>query len=157
MRVTDNRPSEFSGSCRILVQSARAQLPKRPVKDKFETAALDSFDYSSFVFTGTQAGISQASDAYPEFHQGVMLYSNRFFRTFGAKIKQKSPAINSLHDLSNHTFTLFPKSIQVVDWRRLVRSFLFEAAPKVRKILNKVGEGLNGIGDAAVYIRTIEA
>jgi hypothetical protein len=35
--------------------------------------------------------------------------------------------------LSNRTFRLFPKSIQVVDWHRLVRSFLFEAAPKVRK------------------------
>jgi hypothetical protein len=61
----------------------------------------------------------------------VTLHSNRFFRTFGANKKQKSPPINNLHDLSNHTFTLFPKSIQVVDWDRLVRSFLFEAAPKV--------------------------
>jgi hypothetical protein len=43
------------------------------------------------------------------------LHSNRFFRTFGANKKQKSPPINNLHDLSNHTFTLFPKSIQVVD------------------------------------------
>jgi hypothetical protein len=64
----------------------------------------------------------------------VALYLNRFFRTFGANKKQKSPAINNLHDLSNHTFTLFPKSIQVVDWDRLVHSFLFEAAPKMRKI-----------------------
>jgi hypothetical protein len=64
--------------------------------------------------------------------RGVALYSIRFFRTFGAGKKQKSPAISNLHDLSNHTFTLFPKSIQVADWRRLVRSFLFEAAPKVR-------------------------
>jgi hypothetical protein len=64
---------------------------------------------------------------------GVALHLNRFFRTFGADKKQKPPAINNLHDLSNHTFTLFPKSIQVADWHRLVRSFLFEAAPKVRK------------------------
>ena len=64
---------------------------------------------------------------------GVALHSNRFFRTFGANKEQKSPAINNLHDLSNHTFTLFPKSIQVVDLDRLVRSFLFEGAPKVRK------------------------
>jgi hypothetical protein len=62
-----------------------------------------------------------------------LLHLNRFFRTFGANKKQKSPAFNNLHDWSNHTFTLFPKTIQVVDWDRLVRSFLFEAAPKVRK------------------------
>jgi hypothetical protein len=48
---------------------------------------------------------------------------NRIFRTFGANKKQKFPAINNLHGLSNHAFTLFPKSIQVVDWDRLVRSF----------------------------------
>jgi hypothetical protein len=53
---------------------------------------------------------------------------------FGANKKRKYPAINNLHSLSNRTFTLFPKSIQVVDWDRLVWSFLFEAAPKVRKI-----------------------
>jgi hypothetical protein len=66
--------------------------------------------------------------------EAVALRFNRFFRTFGANKKQKSPAINNLHALSNHAFTLFPKSIQVVDWDRLVRSFLFEAAPKVWKI-----------------------
>ena len=64
----------------------------------------------------------------------VSVHLNRIFRTFGANKKQKSPAINNLRDLSNHPFTLFPKSIQVVDWDRLVRSFLFEVAPKVRKI-----------------------
>jgi hypothetical protein len=63
----------------------------------------------------------------------VALHNKRFFRTFGANKKRKSPAINNLHALSNRTFALFPKSIQVVDWDRLVRSFLFEAAPKVRK------------------------
>jgi hypothetical protein len=36
-------------------------------------------------------------------------------------------------DLSNRPFWFFPKSIQVVDWDRLARSFLFEAAPKVQK------------------------
>jgi hypothetical protein len=64
----------------------------------------------------------------------VALHSNRFFRTFGADKKQKSPAINNLHDLKQSTFQLFLKRIQVVDSNRLVRSFLFEAAPKVRKI-----------------------
>jgi hypothetical protein len=46
---------------------------------------------------------------------------------FRCNKRQKSPDFNNLHDLSNHTFTLFPKDIQVVDWDGLVRSFLFEA------------------------------
>jgi hypothetical protein len=58
------------------------------------------------------------------------------FRTFGAD-KSRSPllsAINNRRDFKRSTVPLFPKIIQVVDWHRLVRSFLFEAAPKVRKI-----------------------
>jgi hypothetical protein len=43
------------------------------------------------------------------------LYLNRIFRTFGANKKQKFPATNNLHGLSNHAVTLFPKSTQVVD------------------------------------------
>ena len=46
--------------------STGTNLPKQSVKEKFKTAALDSFDYSSFVFAGIQAGISQATDAYPD-------------------------------------------------------------------------------------------
>ena len=49
--------------------SAGAQLPPQSVKEKFKTAALDSFDYSSFIFVGIQAGISQVTDSYPAFHQ----------------------------------------------------------------------------------------
>jgi hypothetical protein len=62
--------------------SAGTRLPKQSVKDKFETAALDSFDYSSFVFAGIQAGISQATDAYPEFHQGAAGYGRYYWHTF---------------------------------------------------------------------------
>ncbi len=62
--------------------SAGTKLPKQSVKEKFKTAALDSFDYSSFVFTGIQAGISQATDAYPEFHQGLAGYGRYYWHTF---------------------------------------------------------------------------
>jgi hypothetical protein len=62
--------------------SAGTKLPKQSVKEKFKTAALDSFDYSSFVFTGIQAGISQATDAYPEFHQGAAGYGRYYWHTF---------------------------------------------------------------------------
>jgi hypothetical protein len=62
--------------------SAGTKLPKQSVKEKFKTAALDSFDYSSFVFAGIQAGISQATDAYPEFHQGLAGYGRYYWHTF---------------------------------------------------------------------------
>jgi hypothetical protein len=62
--------------------SAGTKSPKQSVKEKFKTAALDSFDYSSFVFAGIQAGISQATDAYPEFHQGLAGYGRYYWHTF---------------------------------------------------------------------------
>jgi hypothetical protein len=62
--------------------TAGTKLPKQSVKDKFETAALDSFDYSSFIFAGIQAGISQATDSYPEFHQGMAGYGRYYWHTF---------------------------------------------------------------------------
>jgi hypothetical protein len=62
--------------------STGTTLPKQSVKDKFKTAALDSFDYSSFIFAGIQAGISQATDSYPEFHQGVAGYGRYYWHTF---------------------------------------------------------------------------
>jgi hypothetical protein len=69
-------------------------------------------------FAGQRRTRQPAVDFQSPQHTAVTLYSNRFFRTFGANRKQKSPAINNLHDLSNHTFTVFSKSIQVVDWDR---------------------------------------
>jgi hypothetical protein len=57
--------------------SAGTKLPKQSVKEKFKTAALDSFDYSSFVFAGIQA-----TDAYPEFHQGLAGYGRYYWHTF---------------------------------------------------------------------------
>ena len=62
--------------------STGTNLPKQSVKEKFKTAALDSFDYSSFVFAGIQAGISQATDSYPEFHQGLAGYGRYYWHTF---------------------------------------------------------------------------
>jgi hypothetical protein len=62
--------------------SAGAKLPPQSVKEKFKTGALDSFDYSSFIFVGIQAGISQASNAYPAFHQGAAGYGRYYWHTF---------------------------------------------------------------------------
>jgi hypothetical protein len=62
--------------------NAGVKLPPQTVKEKFKTGALDSFDYSSFIFVGIQAGISQATDAYPAFHQGAAGYGRYYWHTF---------------------------------------------------------------------------
>jgi hypothetical protein len=62
--------------------SSGVKLPPQTVKEKFKTGALDSFDYSSFIFVGIQAGISQGSNAYPEFHQGAAGYGRYYWHTF---------------------------------------------------------------------------
>jgi hypothetical protein len=62
--------------------SAGAKLPPQSVKEKFKTGALDSFDYSSFIFVGIQAGIGQASNGYPAFRQGAAGYGRYYWHTF---------------------------------------------------------------------------
>jgi hypothetical protein len=62
--------------------SADQQLPPQTVKDKFTTAALDSVDYSSFVFVAIQAGIAEARNSTPEFHQGWAGYGRYYWHTY---------------------------------------------------------------------------
>jgi hypothetical protein len=62
--------------------SVGAKLPPQTVKDKFKTAALDSFDYSAFIFVGIQAGIAQATNSYPAFRQGAAGYGRYYWHTF---------------------------------------------------------------------------
>jgi len=50
--------------------NAGAKLPPQSVKEKFKTGALDSFDYSSFIFVGIQAGISQSQMLIRRFDKG---------------------------------------------------------------------------------------
>lgn len=61
--------------------SADVTLPPQTVKDKFVAAGHDSFDYGSFVLAAVQAGFSMNSDAYPEFHQGVVGYGRYYWHT----------------------------------------------------------------------------
>jgi hypothetical protein len=62
--------------------SADEKLPPQSVKDKFITTSQDSFDYSSFIFVGILAGVSQAENSYPEFHQGAAGYGRYYWHTF---------------------------------------------------------------------------
>jgi hypothetical protein len=61
--------------------SADIKLPPQTVKQKFTLAAKNSFDYSSFIIVGIQAGISMSSKSYPEFHQGAAGYARYYWHT----------------------------------------------------------------------------
>jgi hypothetical protein len=62
--------------------SVDAKLPPQSLRDKFVGATEDSFDYSSFIFAGLLAGVAQAENSYPEFHQGAAGYGRYYWHTF---------------------------------------------------------------------------
>ena len=62
--------------------SADQKLPPQTLKQKFQTGALDSLDYSSFIFVAIQAGLAQAHKETPEFHQGAAGYGRYYWHTF---------------------------------------------------------------------------
>lgn len=49
---------------------------------KFKLATQDSFDYSSLLVAGFMAGLSQAKNQTPEFHQGGAGYARYFWHSF---------------------------------------------------------------------------
>jgi hypothetical protein len=62
--------------------SADTKVPPQSTKEKCKTGFQDSFDYSSFIFVGIQAGIAQATDSYPAFRQGAAGYGRYYWHTF---------------------------------------------------------------------------
>ena len=68
--------------------SADQKLPPQTVKDKFETGALDSFDYSSFIFVGIQAGVAMAHKQTPQFRQGAAGYGRYYWHTFADTVDE---------------------------------------------------------------------
>ena len=68
--------------------SADVTLPPQSAKEKFETGFQDSFDYSSFIFVGAQAGISQGTKSYPAFRQGAAGYGRYYWHTFADQADQ---------------------------------------------------------------------
>ena len=62
--------------------SANTQLPPLSAKGKFWLATEDSFDYSSFVWTGILAGQEFGLKNYPEFGQGMAGYGRYYWHTF---------------------------------------------------------------------------
>jgi hypothetical protein len=62
--------------------SANQKLPPQSVKEKFVSTFQDSFDYSAITFSAAMAGVAQAQDSYPGFHQGAAGYGRYFWHTF---------------------------------------------------------------------------
>ena len=62
--------------------SAGKQLPALSARGKFDLAFEDSFDYSSFVWTGILAAQSYGLDSYPELGTGVAGYGRYYWRGF---------------------------------------------------------------------------
>lgn len=62
--------------------SADVKLPPQSARQKFAGFAQDSFDYSSFIFVGILAGVAQAENSTPEFHQGLAGYGRYYWHTF---------------------------------------------------------------------------
>jgi hypothetical protein len=62
--------------------SVNMKLPPQSPKEKFWQTTQDSFDYSTVIFVGALAGISQAENSVPEFHQGAAGYGRYYWHTF---------------------------------------------------------------------------
>ena len=68
--------------------SADTKLPPQTAKQKFLIAGHDTFDYSSFLIAGIQAGFAQDSASYPEFHQGVKGYNRYYWHTLADTVDE---------------------------------------------------------------------
>ncbi len=68
--------------------SADQHLPPQTIKEKFNTAALDSVDYSSFIFVGIQSGVAQARNATPEFQDGAAAYGRYYWHTYADYVNE---------------------------------------------------------------------
>jgi hypothetical protein len=62
--------------------SADQKLPALAMREKFKLTIEDSFDYSSFIYVGLLAGVSQAENSYPEFHNGAPAFARYYWHNF---------------------------------------------------------------------------
>jgi hypothetical protein len=87
--AADVDPTEGQQSKRILgiipnfrSVSVDQKLPPLKPWEKFKLAASDSFDYSSFIYVGMLAGVAQAQNSTPEFHQGAAGFGRYYWHSF---------------------------------------------------------------------------
>jgi hypothetical protein len=83
----DNSPSKPSKGTPSIVGGRRTvgagtQTPPLSAKDKFMLATRNSFDWTSLVRAGMVAGIGQARDSYPEFHQGAAGFGRYYWHAY---------------------------------------------------------------------------
>lgn len=62
--------------------SADQKLPALRTGEKLKLTLEDSFDYSSFIYVGILAGVSQTEGSYPEFHTGAPAYARYYWHNF---------------------------------------------------------------------------
>jgi len=62
--------------------SVDEKLPPISAREKLKLTLEDSFDYSSFIYVGILAGVSQAEGSYPEFHTGGPAYARYYWHGF---------------------------------------------------------------------------
>jgi hypothetical protein len=62
--------------------SVDEKLPPLSPHEKLKLTLEDSFDYSSFIYVGILAGVSQAEGSYPEFHSGAPAYARYYWHSF---------------------------------------------------------------------------
>ena len=76
-KATQNDRIFFALPNYLTVENATS-LPPLTTKQKFKAVARGCFDPVEFVFIAIQAGIGQADDVNPSYHQGFSGYSKRF-------------------------------------------------------------------------------
>jgi hypothetical protein len=62
--------------------SVDTHLPPQTPKEKFVGFAKDTFDYSSFIWIGALAGVSQLKNSTPEFGQGAAGFGRYYWHSF---------------------------------------------------------------------------
>jgi hypothetical protein len=70
--------------------SVDAKLPPMTAKDEIKLVLQDSFDYSSFIYVGIVAGIGQAENSYPEFHQGAAGYARYYWHSMADAVGENA-------------------------------------------------------------------
>jgi hypothetical protein len=68
--------------------SADTKLPPESFKEKFKESSQDAFDYSDFVFVAILAGVGQAENSYPEFHQGAVGYGRYYWHALADQVDE---------------------------------------------------------------------
>src|SRR5579863_5829886 len=83
---TKQQPSRIMGVMpNFRAVSAGALPPPPSPKEAFVIATKNTFDYSSFIFTGLTSMIAEGSDTHPQLGKGVEGFGNYYWRGFADK------------------------------------------------------------------------